>query len=500
MIRFTCLCQNRIEVADDMAGGLTQCPRCGRLNDVPTLSDLPYLADDGTYRVDVERPKDDPIRLAELSIIYAKGTTDSEGDQIDLRIPAGELAVGDTAGGTEAPADDDGAIPLKDEPPRRAAAAARPAPRYDPESGELIAPLELAPDPDRPVNPAAVPMARAAISYASGETARRVGPGRIGIELLMPVNVAVMSFIFIAHVLLQFTGTVAINRLYLFAVFPIVLGIAIFSHYGNVIDDTGPQERDELPRPLRGVELYEDIWQPFVNVLCGLSICLAPALLVMLYLRGRLPPAVVLSAAGMALAIGIAALPAVLLTTCTSGTVANLRPDRFFGTIRTCGGAYGLAVLTAALATITYGFGMFAADLAFIRVLAGARSPLPVWVHLVGYPMLALGIYFAHLFCWHLGLLYREYHAQFPWAYQRHVRDPMKPAPDRPRRGSLRDVAAGTGPTGTAAPPTQSRRDTKTKLRELRELERRRRAQQQQQPQQRPSDQGMGWQPVDARE
>src|SRR5688572_24393331 len=113
MIRFTCLCQNRIEVADDLAGGLTQCVNCGRLNDVPTLSDLPHLADDGTYNVDVERPRDNPIRLAELSIVYSKGTTDSDGDVIDMRMAAGELAAGADAPVDSSPADDgDDVIPL----------------------------------------------------------------------------------------------------------------------------------------------------------------------------------------------------------------------------------------------------------------------------------------------------------------------------------------------------------------------------------------------------
>src|SRR5678816_4162046 len=113
MIRFTCMCRNRLEVPDDLAGGLTQCPHCGRLND------LPPLADDGTYKVDVERPKDDPIRLAELSIIYSKGSTDADGDVIDLRISAADLApMPDAADGGGDGGDDD-IIPLKDEAPPR---------------------------------------------------------------------------------------------------------------------------------------------------------------------------------------------------------------------------------------------------------------------------------------------------------------------------------------------------------------------------------------------
>lgn len=488
MIRFTCLCQNRIEVADDMAGGLTQCPRCGRLNDVPTLSDLPHLADDGTYVIDVPRPTDDPIRLAELSIIYAKGTTDQEGDEIDLRIAAGELAVGPEAA-EDAPADDDGAIPLKDDPaprwmlPNRPAAqsgdrAGRPSPRYDPETGELITQLELAPDPDRPVNPAAIPVAKAAIGYASGDTLRRVTPARVALELVMPVNVAVMGFIFIAHILLQFTGALTVSGLWFVVVIPLLLAGTIISHYGNVIDDTGPQDHDELPRPLRSCAVFDDLWNPFVNVVCALAICFAPAVIFVNRFRGELTPATTWSLFGLLVAGGIFFLPAVMLTTNTSGTVVNLRPDRVFGLIRTCGASYGLTVFTSALATLTYGFGIVSADLAFIRVLTGSRSPLPVWVHVVGYPMLAVGIYFAHLFCWHLGLLYREYHAQFPWAFQRHERDPMKDAPAAARRGTLRDAAASAGPTGAVANAPRGQKDTRTKLRELRELERRRRAQQ----------------------
>ena len=481
MIRFTCLCQNRIEVEEDLAGGLMQCPRCGRLNDVPTLSDLPHLADDGTYVVDVARPKDDPIRLAELSIVYSKGTTDSDGDVIDMRMASADLAAADASTPpADTPEDGFGEIPLKDEPSRRPKAVARPAPRYDPETGELIAPIELVEDPDRPTSPMAIPLAKAAINYASRETLGRTGPGRAAVDLLMPVNVTVMGFLFIAHVFLQFIGTVTVSGLWFIIAIPMALAGVIVGHYGNVIDETGPQERDELPRPLRQCGFFEDIWNPFVQVVCSLVICFAPAVLVVQRTRGALPPAVALALFGGLLALGIFFLPGVLLTTNTSGTIVNLRPDRFLGLVRTCGAGYGLAVLTGGLATITYGFGIVSSDMAFGRIL-GAASPLPVWVHVVGYPMLALGIYCAHLFCWHLGLLYREHHAQFPWVFQRHVRDPLKHvASPAARKGTLRDVASAAGQTGAAPAPTRPRKDTREKLRELRELERRRRAQQQQ--------------------
>ena len=475
MIRFTCLCQNRIEVDADMAGGLTQCPRCGRLNDVPMLSDLPHLADDGTYRVDVERPKDDPLRLAELSLVYSKKSTDSDGDPIDMRVSAAELAEPEPAAPIEEGGDE--VIPLKDEPPTRKAtpkSALRPAPRYDPESGELIEQFELKPDPERVLDPADIPMARATISYASGGAARRVTPSRVAVELLMPVNIAVMSFVFLGHVIFQalsvlpLSAAATIKGLLVLLAIPLLVAFAIVAHYGNVIDEIGMQDKDELPRPLRSCGLSEDLWQPFVNITSGLGICFAPAVVALL--RGPhagLSPAATLVLSGALLVLGLVLMPAVLLTTNTSGTIVNLRPDRVLGLIRQCGGGYGVAFGLGVLAFLTYGFGLFAADFAFVRILSGMNTPLPAWVPVVGYPMLAMGIYFAHLFCWHLGLLYRENHAQFPWAYQRHIPDPLAVARRGPR-----------GPAGVPVKPARQRKNTKEKLRELRELERKRRAEQ----------------------
>lgn len=450
MIRFACLCTHRLEVDPDLAGGMVQCPRCGRLNDVPTLSDLPQLSDDGTYKVDVERPKDDPVRLAELSIIYSKGTVDPDGDVIDLRIPAGEL---NPAAAAETTADDNGddVIPLVGEEPARRRAA-RPAPRYDPETGEMIRPVELKVAEEETLDPASIPLARATIGYATGDAARRVTPRGILVELLMPVNVAVMAFIFVTHVLLQLTAMIVLSGMYLIFVAPLVLAIVLIGHYGNVIDDVGPQDHDELPRPMRGVSLSDDLWMPFVHVVFALALCFLPPAAVGARTVDLLPPAVRGAVVLALLAVGVFLLPAVLLTATTSGTLVNLRPDRLVGTIRTCGSGYAVAVVAAAVTVVVYSVGMVAADFAFVRILGGAQGPMPVWAHwAIGYPVLSLGIYLAHFFCWYLGLLYREHHAKFPWVLQRYVPD--------------------------AAMRRPGRKDTKQKLKALRELERKRRAQ-----------------------
>lgn len=55
MIRFSCRCNHPFQLDKSEAGGLAQCPKCGRLNDVPTLSDLPNLAEDGTYQLDAAK-------------------------------------------------------------------------------------------------------------------------------------------------------------------------------------------------------------------------------------------------------------------------------------------------------------------------------------------------------------------------------------------------------------------------------------------------------------
>lgn len=441
MIRFACLCTHRLEVDPDLAGGMVQCPRCGRLNDVPTLSDLPHLSDDGTYKIEVERPKDDPIRLAELSIIYSKGTVDPDGDVIDLRIPAGELGPAQDAPPAAEEAGGD-VIPLVGEAPEPKRPS-RPAPRYDPETGEMIRPVELKVTEEDTLDPTSIPLARATIGYATGDAARRVTPGGVLVQLLMPVNVAVMGFIFVTHVLLQFTAMIVLSGMYLVLIAPVILAMVLIAHYGNVVDDVGPQDHDELPRPLRGVSISDDLWMPFVHVVFALAVCFLPAAAVGAQTVDVLPPAVRAALVVALLAVGVFVLPAVLLTATTSGTMINLRPDRLLGTIRACGSRYVVAVLAAAVAVVVYGVGMVAADYAFVRILGGAQGPMPVWAHwAIGYPLLSAGIYLAHFFCWFLGLLYREHHAKFPWVLQRYVPDAKGRPGRKDTKGKLRDLRA----------------------------------------------------------
>jgi hypothetical protein len=47
------------------------------------------------------------------------------------------------------------------------------------------------------------------------------------------------------------------------------------------------------------------------------------------------------------------------------------------------------------------------------------------------YPLIAIAIYLMHLYCWHLGILYRRHQQDFPWVLQRHIPDPNRKAATR---------------------------------------------------------------------
>lgn len=46
----------------------------------------------------------------------------------------------------------------------------------------------------------------------------------------------------------------------------------VLAHYGNVIDETGREARDELPRPFRDLSWADDLWGPFYRMALGLMI------------------------------------------------------------------------------------------------------------------------------------------------------------------------------------------------------------------------------------
>jgi len=177
-IRFACTCHAVLEVSIEQAGMSIQCPCCGRLVDVPTLSDLQTIDEDGLYRMGELELQEEPDRLAKLHRAFWRNRTDEQGNEIDLRenfqeeIPVAEpietleeanpldAAIGDPVIAAEEEAIDVLAKDAFEKPP---------PPRYDPITGELLRPLPLQEEPVH-FDPATVPMAQAVINYAGTAT------------------------------------------------------------------------------------------------------------------------------------------------------------------------------------------------------------------------------------------------------------------------------------------------------------------------------------------
>jgi hypothetical protein len=460
MIRFACTCGERLEVPQDQAGNSIQCPACGFLVDVPTLSELKTFTEEGTYHVDTTpAPPTDSGRLEELGLIYSRDKFDEEGNEIDLRtIPAGNNTLSE-----EDIVEDTGELDLK---PREDEIIARP--KYDPETGELIRPLDIQPDAERDTPPSAIPVAKAALNYAGGDMAKRISPLKVAAELLMPTNVAVMFFIFIAH---AFVAAIYIAAWILFFLWPAIMIVCglIIAHYGNVIDDTARNEQDTLPRPLRDMDTYDDMWSPFLAMAGGFMMSVGlPVLFCMSFAKKTGLPTLPLIALGAF--AGSLVAPAILLTTNTSGSFNNLRPDRVLGVIARCGVHYFIVVGLFLVTWPIYLYSVFAFCMVAIDTFLGSASNIErelsnmgmpdvlaaatvSWIFVV--PTLLVGIYLMHYFCWYLGVLYKAHHTEFPWVLQRHIRDPRdrKTTTHASKLGRKRTVSGHLIPPSPPPPP-----------------------------------------------
>jgi hypothetical protein len=412
LIKFPCHCGYRFALPIDQANSTIQCPNCRRLNDVPSLSDLQSVSsEDGTLLLkETHDPAPKRSRMAEVDLHFRPRRVDDAGNEIDLRPTLEELAdVGALP--------EEGVIPLLDDEKRPQ------KPKYDPVTGELIRPLTLARTDDM-VPAEAIPVARPAhaLAYASGEAARPIKTGRIFVELCMPVNVVVMLFILVMHVLDQMAAFAMMGGFFFIVPAPILITMVILAHYGNTLEDTGPDMKDELPRPMRGMSIIDDIWKPFVHLTASLIFCYAPAFVVLA--NAHLPPNVLGALTLFLLLAGSIFFPAVFLTLCTSGTIYNLRPDRVLGVIRAGGRHYAVSAVLWLVTSVVYllaSTGSLAMIYRLFTPPAANPSPPRLGNPALVYPILMTAIFLAHFFCWHLGLLYREKFAQFPWILQKHV-------------------------------------------------------------------------------
>ena len=513
MIQFKCNCGQTLRVPESLAGDTTQCPHCGRLRSVPTLDELDTLADDGTINL-----SDDWTRPARSTAVEdAPAATGGRGlDPIELNY------AGPVRQGGPPPTATRRRTPVAAE----AVEVAKPAdelfiarPKYDPETGERMTPVDLqqdAPpttreaepspatedpealhfrndDDEPPTTPrqsefeAVVPQpivkarpatvveapapapAPAAVAAAPGQprTLSYVSKGSIprgdGVtppmvirpvqwytvprELFQPTNLLVLGIIFAMHLVSQVFGLLAAAGGFPLVIVVVLIWLVIFAHYGVVIEETGPEAHDEIPPVLRNVSFYDDFLAPLVSLGVATALCAAPAVgVVVAAARFGVADGPTFLVTVLGAAFGLVAFPAVLLTLTTSGTLHNLLPHRLFGVAARSGPAYAAAVALLLLTLLCYGVGTGLTSILGLLVLdllawlfpgvplVPAFLTTPVGgvitvAGLIGYPLLAAGIYFAHAFAWTLGKIYQQHHDVFPWVLQRHVStrtDPTK--------------------------------------------------------------------------
>jgi hypothetical protein len=388
-----------------MAGGLIQCPRCGRLNDVPTLDEVKNINEDGTYRIDLAPLPKEPDRIDDLKRVYSKTKVDEAGEEIDLRPTREDIA---RSGATD--------IPLRGPGDREA--PIRPAPpKYDPVTGELIRPMDIIGDPTMPADPSQIPLARATLAYARPDVKKNISAWRPLLHLLRPINIAVMIFVLVVHI---FLGVSMIPLMLGYLIIgPLILAMlaGLIGHYANVIEEIGCEERDELPRLFRHVSFVEDIWTPLVRILVAFAFSYAPSLLALTFAPPGIRNTLAIALAGL----GTIFFPAALLTTVTSGNLSNMRPDRVMGIVALIGIHYVLILGLFVAAVVIYAVGIAATALNFAHYFVSYNMGI-LSNGFVAYGFLLAGIYLMHAFSWYLGLVYRAHHDSFPWAHQRFIR------------------------------------------------------------------------------
>ncbi|HSZ54322.1 MAG TPA: hypothetical protein VK797_01580 [Tepidisphaeraceae bacterium] len=431
MIEFPCKCGFRFKLDDEQAGGTIQCHRCGLLSDIPLHQDLAAINEDGTYKMDESPTLQNPQAAADLIYVFTRGASDVDGYEKDLRLTTEEF----DAVGTGQP------LPLH---PQANEAL---GPKYDPETGELITEFQIANDGPSAIDPATVPMATATLNYASGRAAYRPSFSKALAHLFSPPNLTVMFVIFCIHALIWPIQFILNEGFFLIvAVEPLMIAL-ILSHYGNVVEDIGPNDKDDLPRPLRDLGFYEDLWLPFCNVFAAMIFCYWPLIPLAAYLmQGSEHRSLLSSLIVLFVALGTFAFPAALLTLAGSGTILNLRPDRVLRTIVRTGAVYLLVMIVWMVTALTYLWGFVGSALAIGRLMnrAPPQNVLFSWPLVVG--ALLAGIFFMHYLCICLGLIYRAHSHDFPWVLQRHVRTkqtlPPPMPPRRPRRAVARAPSA----------------------------------------------------------
>jgi hypothetical protein len=187
-------------------------------------------------------------------------------------------------------------------------------------------------------------------------------------------------------------------------------------HYGVIVEEIGRGDADELPRPLRNASLGDDFFKPLSRFIMAAVLCFWP-LVFAVRMTGPAGTGLLVAC----VLFGLFFFPAALLSALTGATYLNLRPDRIIGVIRACGAAYWVSVIAFAVSGVIYIGAIGVLDIALVSMISWQSRTETIISMAIAWTALLLGIYLFHFACWHLGLLYRAHHDEFPWVLQRHV-------------------------------------------------------------------------------
>ncbi|MDB5327133.1 MAG: hypothetical protein JWM57_2702 [Phycisphaerales bacterium] len=421
MIHFVCICGEPFDVPAELAGESMQCPVCMRLVDVPRLSDEGSFEDDGTVRMGNSHQT--PSGLGDKFRAF--------GQHSDMRPDLEDFLLAGTGDPATTP-------------------KARPTPRYDPITGELLLPVEILNDdlpPPPVINTGAPVLGYARTVPRAGDRESRVTLHWWAVpwRLLGGWSLMAISIIWGVHVFC--TVGVMIPGFNVFFILPaFVITLILIAHYVNTIEEFGPNDRDSVPVLLRSVSLGEDVFHPLFRCLMSGLYAFFPLLVIAIFS----PPHAFRDHWWLWLAPlgwGLLLFPAAIFTTVCGGVLHNLMPQRLLSVVIAAPVRYALASLVFYVALVGYGVAISSIEISPPTALVPSATTGQL-LQTVKNTSITVGIFAADVYLMHLaaawlGLIYRSKHEQFNWVLQRHERvyrdDVMAKLMNRRGKGHLAD-------------------------------------------------------------
>jgi hypothetical protein len=323
------------------------------------------------------------------------------------------------------------------------------APRYDPFTGELIRP-HVVEEHVQSFAAKAAPRVQP-ISKSKMRGVIEAPPPHswliLLVEMFMSRNAGVLVLMTVINTVLAWgiAFTVGIKAGFFFFV-PLAGLLCSAGFYSIIVQETGPGQSHELPRPVRDFEFRTDMLEPLLHLLISVALCYGPVGILWLTIGDEKTAANAALVAGI---IGTIVFPAFFLTICADAMLVNLRPDRLLSVIFAAKLSYLPVVLGWTVGMAMTLDGMAYSYNAFVKLFDGLVEyhPLPTWYldnwwEACGF--IGVGCYLSYYACWQLGMVWRMHYKNFKWVAQAYEKPPEALPPGTARVKS--SAGKGSGP------------------------------------------------------